>query len=163
VDDVATAHQEHSPPATQNSSQTLLSDEDNGGRFTTVVKGHGHPTMPLEKATPKPSTSWAPLASVSTFTAPFGEQFKLSSDGSPRLSLAGSPTTSPLALKGSAAPALKNSAGLQAIVAASYELLFGDTSDATPIKFWLILDDGRGLWMRPFLGFGMSWDVINQR
>ena len=106
------------------------------------MKGHGHPTTPLEEATPKPSTMWAPPASVSTFTAPFGEQFELSLDGSPRLSLAGSPTTSPLALKGSAAPVLKDLVGLQAIVAASYELLFGDTTDATPIKFRLILDDG---------------------
>ncbi len=142
VDDVAAAHQEHPPPATQNSSQMLLLDEDNGGGFTKVVKGHGHPTTPLEEATPKPSTTWAPPALVSTFTAPFGEQFESSSDGSPMLSLAGSPTTLPLALKGLAAPALKDSAGLQAIVAASYKLLFGDTTDATPIKFWSILDNG---------------------
>ncbi len=27
-------------------------------------------------------------------------------------------------------------------MAASYELLFGDTTDGTPIKFWSILDDG---------------------
>ena len=141
ADDVAAAHQEHSPPATQNSSQTLLLDEDNGGGFTKVVKGHGHPTTPLEEATPKPSTTWAPPAWVSTFTVPFGEQFESSLDCSPRLSLAGSPTTSPLALKESAAPALKDSAGLQAFVAASYELLFGNTTDATPIKFWSILDD----------------------
>ena len=99
-DDVAAAHQEHFPPATQNSSQMLLLDEDNGGGFATVVKGHGHPTMPLEEATPKPSTTWAPPALVSTFMVPFGEQFELLLDGSPRLSLAGSPTTSPLAFKG---------------------------------------------------------------
>jgi hypothetical protein len=97
---------------------------------------------PLKEATPKPSTTWAPPALVSTFTAPFGEQIELLLDGSPRLSLAGSPTTSPLALKGPAAPALKDLAGLQAIVAASYELLFGNTTDATPIKFWSILDNG---------------------
>jgi hypothetical protein len=112
VDDVAAVHQEHSFPATQSLSQTLSSDEDNGGRFTTVVKGHGHPTTPLEEATPKPSTMWAPPALVSTFTVPFGEQFESSLNGSPRLSLAGSPTTLPLALKGSAAPALKDLAGL---------------------------------------------------
>ncbi len=79
---------------------------------------------------------------MSTFATPFGEQFESLADGSPRLYLAGSPTTSPLALKGLAAPALKDLAGLQAIVAVSYELLFGDTTDATPIKFWSILDDG---------------------
>ncbi len=142
VDDVAAAHQEHSPPATENLSQMLLLDEDDGGGFTTVVKGHGHPMTPLEEATPKPSTTWAPPALVSTFTAPFGEQLESSLDGSPRLSLAGSPTTLPLALKGLAAPDLKDLAGLQAIVAASYELLFGNTTDAIPIKFGLILDDG---------------------
>jgi hypothetical protein len=157
VDDVAAAHQEHSPPATQNSSQTLLSDEDDGGRFTMVVKGHGHPMMPLEEATPQPFTTWAPSASVSTFTVPFGEQFELSSDDSPRLSLAGSPTTSPLALKGLAAPALTDSVGLQAIVASSYELLFGNTTDATPIKFRSILDGGARALDEAILGI---WDEL---
>jgi hypothetical protein len=122
MDDVTALHQDHSPPATQNLSQTLLSDEGNGGEFMTGVKGHGHPMTPLEEATPKPSTMWAPPVLVSTFMAPFGEQFESLPDSSPRLSLARSPTTSPLALKGSAAPALKDLVGLQAIVAASYEL-----------------------------------------
>jgi hypothetical protein len=157
VDDVAVAHQEHPPPVTQNSSQMLLSNEDDGGGFTTVVKGHGHPTTPLEEATPKPSTTWAPPASVSTFTVSFGEQFESSLDGSPRLSLAGSPTTSSLALKGLAAPALRDLAGLQAIGAASYELLFGNTTDATPIKFRLILDDGARALDEAILGI---WDEL---
>ncbi len=137
----------------------LLLDEDNGGGFATVVKGHGHPTMPLEEATPKPSTTWAPPALVSTFMVPFGEQFELLLDGSPRLSLAGSPTTLPLVLKGSAAPALKDLAGLQAIVAASYELLFSSTTDATPIKFWLILDDRARALDEVILGI---WDELGR-